>query len=409
MAQPPDWQVRRQRRRRKLLGGAVVVLAGALVGLLGRGQRPAAPPVPAHVAPLSPAAPTGTLGGLPAVWLSGTPAEIGRQHGVYLKSRVQQVVALSAGWLKAAGLGREAALAHAKAMTAGLRPTLVDELRALAAGAGVREDDLLLVQCLPDLCGWRTGAGYALASPACRGRDVLVGWALERPGPVGVEPLAAVLAVSVEGGTPWVGVALAGMVGPLVGMSSKGLALAALPAGQGTEPAAGPLVATARGLLEDCRDTRGATTTLRAGGATVGANWLLGQAQPAPGVLAIERRGDQTAERAADSGRLVATNHFRALGRSQPLRDAEAGQCPRFDALRAWLADRQGRLDADDDPVRGAGLATDGQLARVICEPVANRLWVAASASGALTALRWSPTEKKLATEPATTTQGGQP
>jgi hypothetical protein len=112
----------------------------------------------------------------------------------------------------------------------------------------------------------------------------------------------------------------------------------------------------------------------------------------------VERGGAEQVVRRPEEGRLIATNRFRALG-VKAAREGGTGLCPRYDTLRAWLADRSGTLDPEDQPVVDSGVAA-GRLAAVSLQPATQTVRVATppgQPEAPAIVLRWSPETKTVA------------
>ncbi len=381
----PDLRMRRQQRRTRLFSLLLLVGAVAVLALIpsrrSATQRP--PEAPTTSVTVSPGGEAASLGGLRLLSLSGTAGDVGRQYGNLLRAPLRRVVDewLAAG-LDAKGLTREQARGQARGMAGKLPQTLIDSLHGLAETSGVAYDDLLALQAFPELIAWGRSCAFAALSPATRNRDLLVGYNLDLTAPPALTDGIVALAVDEEGLPAYAGVTFAGLLAPLAGFNEQGLAVALLAVDGGSHagPDGVPWLVLVRRLLHETASIDAARQLLEQANRTVSANLVVAQTAPKPDAAVIEALPAKLGFRASDQGRVVATNHLRALQQA-PLEDDQTGTCERFDRLRAWLLDRAGTLGPLSRPIRQAGSAGPESLVAVQLQPMTGQL---AAATGAL-------------------------
>lgn len=399
-----DRRVRREQRRTRLVGLTLLLAAiGIVVGLRQREPAGSAPADKAAAPVAEPdRSPLVVVGGVRVLSLAGTPYAVGKAEGLLLKSTIRKLVddQLFGRLIPDAGLDRETVSRLMAGLVSHLPQTAIDALHGLAEGSGVAYDKLLVLQALPELKLWGAGSAYAALTPATRIKDLLLGYDLDWSlGDLAGEALL-VAASREEGELPAIGVRLAGTVGPLAGMNQQGLGLALLRCDQlpEGEPAGLPLWVVGRRLLHETGSIDEARLLLEPVNRTVPGNLMLVQTAPVVEAAAVEVSTTAITFRPPDDGRLVATNHFRAL-REPALGSAETGACPRYDALRAWLEDHAGSLSRISRPLHSSGAAGEDSLVTTTLQPLTRRLGVAVGAGAAEREpvwLRWDPETGKV-------------
>ena len=238
---------------------------------------------------LAPTAEAGQVeerGGLRIVHLSGSPYELGRQHGEILREAVQASVRVLLGyfrgylkipWIRALAVNWWLDQAWRQAAPF-LSPRYLDELRGLADGSGVPLGELYRLHAIPD----RT---YSCSSFAAWGRATADGrlihvrnldWNIE----AGVQRFAAVFVVRPSGRRAFVNVGWAGFIGVLTGVNDAQLSIGQIGAETVDATFRGePMAFLMRRVLEEAEDVEEAARTIREARRTVGVNYVVADAK----------------------------------------------------------------------------------------------------------------------------------
>ncbi len=240
------------------------------------------------------AAPVEYVEGLPVVRLSGSPYELGRQHGELLRDQVrasvQQVLGYFRSYVKIPWVGTrvinwwlDRSWQQARSF---IPPAYLEELRGLADGSGVPLQELYRLHAVPD----RT---YSCSNFAAWGRATLDGrlihgrnldWTIE----AGIQRYAAVFVVHPAGKHAFVSAGWAGFIGVLSGVNDARLSVGQI--GAETTDAAfdgEPMVFVIRRLLEEADELPQTVALLSRAKRTVGINYVIGDAK-APQAIAVE-------------------------------------------------------------------------------------------------------------------------
>ena len=224
--------------------------------------------------------------GLSVVYLSGTPYEIGRQHGEALREPVRAMVGqvlsyfrsyLKIPWMRAWPINwwldsewRQARPFISKAS--------LEELSGLADGSGVPLRELHRIHAIPD----RT---YSCASFAAWGRATTDGrlihvrnldWSIR----AGIQRFPVVFVVHPAGKHAFINVGWAGFVGVLTGINDQQLSIGQIGAKTVDVTLAGePMVFLMRRTLEEASTLEEATALITQAHRTVGTNYVLADAK----------------------------------------------------------------------------------------------------------------------------------
>ena len=285
--------------------------------------------------------------GVPVVYLSGTPYEIGRQHGELLKDDVRASVTEVLGFFRSylkVPLIRIWAVnwwldnawrAGSKYMAAGD----LEELRGLSDGSGVPLRELYRLHAIPDRtysCSMLAAWGHATSD----GRLIHtrnLDWTIE----AGIQRYAAVFVVHPAGRHAYVNIAWAGFTGVLTGINDQQLSVGQVGAETVEATFHGePMVFLLKRVLQDATNTDEAADIVTRARRTVGVNYIF---------------ADAKAKRAI----VVETNarHVRVFQADDPIEHGVSYAHPAVDAVF--------RADAAMDPViRDRQLASHGDPAR---------------------------------------------
>jgi hypothetical protein len=300
----------------------------------------------------SPAYAVEDYSGPPVVVLSGTPYEMGRQHGLALRrevrASVQRVLGYFRGYLKVPWVGRLAVnwwldrVWHDADVF--IPPGYLEELRGLSDGSGVPLAELYRLHAIPD----RT---YSCANFAAWGRATAGGrlihlrnldWNIE----AGIQDYAVIFVVRPAGKHAFVNVGWAGFIGVLSGVNEAQLSIGQIGAETVDATFRGePMVFLMRRVLEEAGNVEEAARLIREANRTVGVNYVVADAK-AKRALVIE----------------TTRRHVRIFEADDPAEHRVSYARPMADAVF--------RADAAMDPaIRDRQLASHGEPARPGLEP----------------------------------------
>ena len=276
--------------------------------------------------------------GPPVVVLSGTPYEMGRQHGTALRDEVQasvrRVLSYFRRYLKVPWVGPMAVNWWLDRVWNDAEPHVpadyLEELRGLADGSGVPLKDLSRLHAIPD----RT---YSCSNFAAWGRATADGrlihvrnldWNIQ----AGIQRFPVVFVVRPAGKHAFVNAGWAGFIGVLSGVNDAQISIGQVGAETVDVTFRGePMVFLMRRVMEEADDVDEAARLIRGATRTVGVNYVVADAK-ARRALAIEttRRhvrvfeADDPAERAVSYARPMADAVFRADAAMDPaIRDRQ--------------------------------------------------------------------------------------
>ncbi len=271
--------------------------------------------------------------GLRVVHLSGTPYELGRQHGEALheevRASVQRVLGYFRGYVKvpliSAWLANWWLDVPWKAAQPFLSSDRLEELRGLAEGSGVRLQDLYRLHAIPD----RT---YSCSNFAAWGRATAGGrlihmrnldWSIA----AGIQDYAVVFVVRPKGKHAFVNVAWAGFIGVLTGVNDATISVGQVGAETVDADFHGePMVFLMRRVLEDAGTLDAAAAIVTEAPRTIGANYVFADANTRRAVVletthrhARIFEADDASEHAVSYARPMADCAFRADAAVDPL------------------------------------------------------------------------------------------
>ncbi|MGQ9688003.1 MAG: C45 family autoproteolytic acyltransferase/hydrolase [Desulfobaccales bacterium] len=255
----------------------------------------------------------------PLIELAGSPAELGRRHGEVLGREIRQMrraflhyLARLTLFLGAWPLSAALQLLSRRYFWPHIPMRLKEELKGVAAGAGVGLSLVLLLNTLDDLANnWPACSALALGEGRTADGLYLGGRNLDYPVFVDVlVNLQTLFLITPDNGFPFASLAWPGYVGVLTGMNRAGVALAQLTAFCRDRSLRGlPAGLRNRLVMEGATDIDKAAAQLLAGPNTIGNNLLLISPRRALVVEVSARRG---AIRRPVAGLLTVTNHFQS-------------------------------------------------------------------------------------------------
>jgi len=289
--------------------------------------------------------------GLAILHVAGTPEEMGTQHGTLLRDQVQVLVK---DYLPKVLRGkREDALARAHLLEKQIPERHRREMKAMAAAAGVSEDDILLGTVVVELLGLNQCSGAAASGPATPDGRTVVGRNLEWPDHGILGQYGLVVAARPDGFRPFLSAGFPAFAGVVTGMNGDGVftaQLVVMNGGHADREAAlkgVPYPILQRRVLEESGSLADAVKVVKDAPRTVAQNLLL--ADPAAG-LVLECGAGRCVERPQKDGLVVVTNYYDEPKSPQPADNRYEGLCTAFAGLGA------GKIDAAsmESSVRGA-------------------------------------------------------
>lgn len=354
--------------------------------------------------------------GLRILYLSGTPYELGYQHGILLREQVRARIRNHV-WGGLIGEGRVShflLLRHAREMSSRVPSEYREEMAGLAHGAMVPYSEVLLLNACDDLIAqpWpdsqvrdlmlglstpfiphfgpdydlecvgtaeqydspaQSGGGqprgaFALYGSATRDRSLLHGLDFASP-PPRLEELVLVV-YQPEEGNGFVGLGLPGMVGFQMGLNEEHISVTALPSPSEDASLGGtPLPLLLREVLQYAGDIQTAVRMLASADRTTGHNVLIGDGKrPFAEVVEFSTRLHAVFE--AEHDFLVRSNHYLDVTLAETQRsvsDAEGdGSWEHLEVLLKAVDSGYGRFDAlrMERQIRDIGTAgEEGQAA----------------------------------------------
>ncbi len=193
--------------------------------------------------------------GTRVLFLTGTPEEMGRQHGTLLKKEIRRVVERI---LYGVGVGSSfdkgrwffGEIEEAVRRTGPfIDPRHLAEMDALAAAAGLDSEEVRLANFFPELFHC---SGFALLGTATSGGHLYHGRVLDYLRGVGLEENAVVIVSRPDRGHAWVNISYAGFTGSVTAMNEKQLCLGEM-GGKGEGSWDGkPMAQLVREVMEQC-------------------------------------------------------------------------------------------------------------------------------------------------------------
>lgn len=306
-------------------------------------------------------------GGLTALYLSGTPYEMGYQHGTLARELIHGFRRAAYAYVTTQvpvprALARPLLFYYASSYWRTLGAEHVPEMKGIADAAGVHPIEALVSTAIWEILLVSGCSEFAAVGPATADGSLLHGYNydLMHPDHALIQPYLAVLLCRPSEGIPFFAVNTVGTVGANAGMNEAGISVAwdntylkdrQLVEGIGLPVA--PFILTLRQLLQYATTleeaVRTVTSTLPRPLADI---VIIGSAREARAV-ALETAGRLYAVREMDVNAIWSTNYFRSdglaphdrRGDSRGLSEAEAWQCvPRYTAYGQLFAAAQGQI-----------------------------------------------------------------
>ena len=166
--------------------------------------------------------------GVRVLFLSGTPEEMGRQHGTLVKhevgvlvDRILYGVGVASSLAKGKWFFGEIETAQAR-LQKFMDPRYLREMDAMADAAGRPREEVRLANYFPELFHC---SGFALMGPATKDGRIFHGRVLDYLKGVGLEQNAVVTVLRPDVGNAWVNVGYCGFIGSVTAMNEKGISM----------------------------------------------------------------------------------------------------------------------------------------------------------------------------------------
>jgi isopenicillin-N N-acyltransferase-like protein len=265
---------------------------------------------------------------VPLVRLSGSPGQVGQQHGDALRPTIRE---LHDKYLTAVLAGEtELVMARVAAtLFAGLSlPEHKAEVEALAKASGIDARDTMLGQCFLDLTPMTACSTVTLPGSAAPDGVARFGRNLDFPSLGVADKYTTLFVYKPTGRYAFVSVGWPGMIGVLSGMNEHGLTLSNMEVTRGRRmPTAMPYTLLYRAVLEQCRTVDEAVTFLQRTPRQTPNNLMLMDADGNRAVVELTPEAT-VVRRADDRTALISTNHQRGSAAA-----SAPGYCQRYDYI----------------------------------------------------------------------------
>ena len=322
-------------------------------------------------------------GGLAALYLAGTPYEMGYQHGVLARDLIHGFRTAAYEYVTSlvpapSWLARPLLFHQAAAYWPTIPSEYALEMQGIAHGAGVHPIEVLVSTAIWEMYLVSGCSEFAAVEPATAGGSLLHGYNydLMHPDHALIQPYLAAIFYRPNQGVPFFTVNTVGSIGANAGMNEAGVSVAwdntYLRDDELTRDIRGPVVPfilTLRNLLQHSRSlgeaARAVTDSLPR---PLGDIVIIGSAGEGRAV-ALETAGSVYAPRPMEGGVVWSTNCFRSPelapfdhrgdGRALPA-DEEWLRFPRYAAYRQLFASSDGQPDLSGlDPAMAAAFLRD--------------------------------------------------
>lgn len=236
--------------------------------------------------PTAPARQLERIGTMPILHLSGTPYEMGYQHGTLLRSQAQASVTNMMGFVdREAGfrfvggwLARWKLERAWRKMEPHVPADYLEELRGLADGAGIPLAVLERIHALPEMTA-NSCASFAALGPATKdGRLIQIrnlDWAIQS----GVQRHAAIFVYHPRGKQSFINIGWVGFIGVLSGVNERGISVSEIGAETVNRSLEGvPMPFLLRRVLEESENLDQAVAVIQTARRTGGYNYVFADA-----------------------------------------------------------------------------------------------------------------------------------
>lgn len=199
--------------------------------------------------------------------LKGTPDEMGYQHGVLLKDQVRQNLR---DLQRVPGQTTQPTSTNSPFQAIGyvlvttfkdlIPPRFLTELKALARGAGMPEDQIIAANLIPEAFHC---SGFALLPPATATGKLYHGRVLDYGVELGLQDHAVIIIQEPDGKIPFVNVTYAGFVGSVTGMNLRKISIGEMGGGGVGQWNGIPMSFLVRMVLENAATLQQAAETFK--------------------------------------------------------------------------------------------------------------------------------------------------
>lgn len=269
--------------------------------------------------------------GVPVMFLSGTPGEIGEQYGSMIKN-VKPLLAYPKQFMKKIGRERDWPLATTAAKLMLLRASEDhrSELKAALDASKLDRDSVIVANVMLELRRMGGCSSLVVGKSRSKTGQVLFGRNFDFP-PMGVLDKYGVVSVyRPKGKHAFVSIGYPGLIGVISGINDAGLCIATLDVYQSKDgspmfnPAGVPMMFTFRRILEECKTVEEAGKLLRKYPATT---WMNLTVCDKDGGVVYEITPKSVVTRKPTDNFVCCTNHFRTP------KLAKSKKCWRYDRL----------------------------------------------------------------------------
>lgn len=325
--------------------GVVLLALGALSLFVSAtwGDGPVPPPVRVEEGPEAVRSRLRLVGSVPVLRLSGTPREMGFQHGAALKPQIHFLYHEYYEAMVKRLVGEADLKAWARETEPFVPEAYRDEMRGLAEGSGLPYEEVLVVNTMIDRFQTIACSTVVASGEATKDGQVYFGRNLDFPGRNLLQKMTVVIVWSPEGKTPLAAVTWPGMLGVLSGMNAEGVSGATMLVHKGRDLTAGlPYLFMYRQALEGARTKDDVYASISKAKRTSSNNFMVVDATGASEV--IEFDPEVAIRRPATAGCHCSTNFFA----SDDLRDRcmPVGK-DRYESLAEFLERERGKIDLD--------------------------------------------------------------
>ena len=325
-------------------GGTLLALAALSLFISATwGDGPVPPPVRVEDAPEAVRGRLRLVGSVPLLRLSGTPREMGFQHGAALKPQIRFLYHEYYEAMIKRVVGEADLRKWAKETEPFIPEAYREEMRGLAEGCGLTYEEILVVNTMVDRFQTVMCSTVVASGDATKDGEVYFGRNLDFPGRNVLQKMTVVIVWSPEGGTPLAAVTWPGMLGVLSGMNAEGVAGATMLIHKGRARRPGlPYLLMYRQALSAARAKDDVYASISKAKRTTSNNFMVVDATGASEV--IEYDPEVIVRRPAAHGCVCSTNFFA----SDDLRE----QCmpvgkDRYESLAEFLERDHGKIDLD--------------------------------------------------------------
>ncbi|HEX5136286.1 MAG TPA: C45 family peptidase [Planctomycetota bacterium] len=307
------------------------------------GDAPPPPPVRVEDAPEAVRPHLRLVGSIPVLRLSGTPREMGFQHGAALRPQIRFLYREYYEAMVKRVVGESELRAWAKDVEPFIPGEYVEEMRGLAEGSCLPYEEILLVNTMVDRFQTIACSTVVAAGDATKDGTVYFGRNLDFPGRNILQRMTVVIVWSPEGGAQLAAVTWPGMIGVLSGMNAEGVSGATMLVHKGRPRRPGiPYLMMYRQALAAAHKKDDVYAEISKAKRTSCNNFMVVDATGASEV--IEFDPEVIVRRPATNGCVCSTNFFA----SDDLRD----RCVpwgkgRYQSLADFLDREHGRIDLD--------------------------------------------------------------